>query len=334
MADNVIRNGLSIADNREKILHAHGGFIVKHDKEYYWFGENRLGDIRVSCYKSEDLINWEYRNDVLTLKSSVGDHYIRSDKRMIQEIADSEGILKTVGCNIERPKVLYNKKTQKYVMWMHYENGIHYGKACCAVAICDTIDGDYTYLGAFNPVGNMSRDCTVFVEEDGAAYFLSAARENQDLILYRLTQDYLAIEEQVKIYWPGQCREAPALFKKDGYYYLLTSACTGWAPNQGKYAVTSSLLDGFGTMKTFGNGTTYDSQPAFVLPIQGYEGTEYLYVGDRWNGTQYHESTYVFLPLTFDEQGNMTMNYYDNISIDLKKGRITVNDVTEKCNNI
>lgn len=321
-----MKNGEKVLDTSGNILHAHGGWMLKKGGYYYWFGENRTGDIRVSCYRSKDFLTWEHRNDVLTLNSKVGDHYIRRETELRRNLTPKDSDTpELIGCNIERPKVLYNEATKKYVMWMHYENGLHYGDARCAVAVCETIDGDYTYLGSFNPIGNMSRDCTVYVDDDQMAYFISAARENADLIVYRLTRDYLAIEEQVKVLWPGQCREAPALFKRNGIYYMLTSACTGWAPNQGKYATCESLTGRWSELKNFGDETTYASQPAFVLSFQGEE-EQFLYVGDRWNGKHYAESTYVLLPLQFDDEGNLFMTYQEETLVDIESGRIMMNE--------
>lgn len=308
-----MKNGVILYDDKGEVLHAHGGHMYKEKGYYYWFGENRTGEIRVSCYRSKDLEHWEFRNHVLTCDSKTQGYYARSDIRLRKEVILKDGSKQLASCNIERPKVLYNSKTKKYVMWMHYENGVHYGDARCAVAVCDTIDGDYVYYGSFNPVGNMSRDCTVFTEEDGTAYFISAARENADLILYRLTEDYLAIDEQLKILWPGQAREAPVLFQRNGLYYMLSSACTGWAPNQGKYAVSESLTGRWSALKSFGNETTYDSQPAFVLPMTDGNGTKWIYVGDRWNGETYSESTYVFFPLLFNASGELKLEYCDEI---------------------
>ena len=102
-------------------------------------------------------------------------------------------------------------------MWMHWERPNDYREARCAVAVCDTIDGDYTYLGSFNPLGYMSRDCTLFKDDDGTAYFISAANNNADIHIYRLTDDYLAIDSLVQILWPGQWREAPVVFKKTAF---------------------------------------------------------------------------------------------------------------------
>lgn len=308
-----MKNGVVLYDEKGNILHAHGGCMLKENGYYYWFGENRTGEIRVSCYRSKDFRHWEFRNHVLTCDSKVKSHYIRSDLRLRKEVILEDGTKKERSCNIERPKVLYHPKTKQYVMWMHYENGLNYKDARCAVAVSNKIDGDYTYCGSFNPIGNMSRDCTVFIEEDGTAYFISAARENADLIMYRLTEDYLAIDEQVRILWPGQAREAPVLFKRNGRYYLLSSACTGWSPNQGMYAVSESLTGRWSMLKPLGDSTTYHSQPAFVLPLEGKDGVSWIYVGDRWNGKNYPASTYVFFPLHFDEAGGLTLEYCEEI---------------------
>lgn len=309
-----MKNGVTLHDTNGNVLHAHGGHMLQKDGYFYWFGENRTGDIRVSCYRSKNLERWEFRNHVLTYDSKTDLHYVWGDIMLRKEMEQENGNKELVGCNIERPKVLYNKLTNKYVMWMHYENGLNYVDARCAVAVCDTIDGDYTYLGSFRPVGNMSRDCTVFIDDDGTAYFVSAARDNADLILYRLSEDYLAIDEQIKILWPGQYREAPALFKRNNRYYMLTSGCSSWDPNQGKYAVADSLTGRWSMLKLMGDETTYRSQPAFVLPLQKDGETKWIYVGDRWNGQKYDESTYIFYPLEFDVDGNLELKYCEEIT--------------------
>ena len=139
-------------DNHGEILHAHGGQILVENGIYYWIGENRTQRNKVSCYKSKDFLNWEFCNHILTLDSQVEDRFLGRDLRLdIPEQKASIGI----GCNIERPKVIYNEKTQQYVMWAHWEMPADYKLARCAVAVCDTIDGDYTYLGSFNPMGYM-----------------------------------------------------------------------------------------------------------------------------------------------------------------------------------
>lgn len=305
-------NGVQWADVEGKPIQAHGGGILKVGEDYYWFGENRNSDstfYAVSAYRSRDLIRWEHAHDVLSMNSDPG--------------------LKPA--NVERPKVVYNATTHKYVMWMHWENGKDYGEARAAVASSDTVDGDYTYHGSFRPLrdsgvtdhdkpGYMSRDCTLFVDDDGTAYFLSAANENYDLRLYRLTDDYLQVESHAALLFEGGHREAPALFKRGDTYFLITSGATGWDPNQAKYATSKSLTSGWSSLQNVGDGTTFYSQSTFVLPVTGAGETQYLYLGDRWAGAwdgKVNDSTYVWLPLTFPSNTSLSMDWANNLSFDV-----------------
>ena len=292
-------NGKAYPDIHGNEIHAHGGYIIRHGDWWYWYGEDRRADRYVSCYRSADLKNWEFRRAVLTVDSPA-DPYLVGRKYDIGG-RNPDGTLRKV--NIERPKVLYNEKIGRFVMWAHYENGKDYREACACVAVCDTPDGDFTWLGSFNPCGCMSRDCTMFRDDDGAVYFISAANENRDLHVYRLTDDYFDIAEQVNTLYVGQLREAPAVFKKDGTYYMITSYCTGWAPNQGKWSQAERMEGEWSALADFGDETTYRSQSAFVLPVEAEEGvTRYYYVGDRWcgGGEAYFRSTYVVLEIQFD----------------------------------
>jgi Beta-xylosidase len=295
-----IVNGGNYTDTSGKIINAHGGGFLKVGKYYYWIGENRHGNVLVSCYRSTDLINWEFRSDLITRQSN-------------PELAEA---------NIERPKVIYNEKTKKFVMWMHYEKYTDYSLARAAVAVSDDIEKPFTYQKSFRPFGNMSRDCTLFKDTDGSAYFLSAARENYDMMVYKLTDDYLDAKEHLLTLWPGGHREAPALVKRGEYYFLITSGCTGWAPNQAKYAYSKSIRGPWSDLTDIGNATTFDSQSTYILPVEGNETTSYLYVGDRWDGRQYFNSKYIYLPLTFKGATTMELNWKDSVAPDLKSGRI------------
>ncbi|MEU0999758.1 RICIN domain-containing protein [Streptomyces tibetensis] len=307
-APQTITNGTQFTDTSGGPVHAHGGGVLKVGSYYYWFGEHRNADNTfryVDAYRSTDLKNWEFRNHVLTEASA-------------PELATA---------NIERPKVMYNASTGKFVMWMHKENGTDYSEARAAVAVSDTVDGNYTWKGSFRPLGqHMSRDITVFVDTDGAGYMISAARENYDLQIYRLTADYTGVASLVANPWPGGHREAPALFKRNGVYFMLTSGATGWNPNQQQYATATSIAGPWSTMKNIGDSTAYGSQTAFVLPVQGTAGTSYLYLGDRWGnsfGGTVNDSRYVWLPLTFSNSTTMAMSWSPEVTIDTAAGTVT-----------
>lgn len=135
-----IKPGQIWPDNEGKHVNAHGGAIILYNETYYWFGEYRLPRMEkdqsrygVSCYSSKDLINW--KNEGLAL----------------QVISDSASLLNP-GCVIERPKVAYNKKTNKFVMWFHHElKGQGYKAALTGVAVSDNIAGPYKYIRSLRP---------------------------------------------------------------------------------------------------------------------------------------------------------------------------------------
>ena len=125
-------------------------------------------------------------------------------------------------------------------MWLHWD-GNSYADAEAGVFTSATVDGNYTLRSHFRPNSNMSRDDTLFKDDDGKAYFVSAANENADLMLYELTRRLP--DDQA----PGHARcrpakrEAPAMFKQGGRYYIITSAATGWDPNQAQYFSATSI---------------------------------------------------------------------------------------------
>ena len=311
-----LKNGQIWYDTDGNVLHAHGGhMLAAEDGYFYWYGEDRTEGNYVSVYRSKDLKTWEFRRHCLTVASPAEPTRVRARMELYFEISDEEyEAAKTRGgvnvtyiyngkkirkINVERPKVLYCKKTGKYVMWAHYENGNNYLDAAALVATCDTPDGDFVYHGAFNPYGEMSRDCTLFLDDDGAAYFISASRDNADLHIYRLQEDFLNVSRMVNNIYSGEYREAPAVYKKDGRYYMLSSYCTGWAPNQGKWSVADRIDGDWSMLEDFGDETTYRSQPAFVLQKDGRD----IYVGDRWegDGKKYFTSTYIILNIKYNE---------------------------------
>lgn len=281
-------------------INAHGGGVMYHNGTYYWYGEYkgdstyRLEQITnwecwradaggVSCYSSEDLINWKFES--LALPST------REDKQ--SDLHPSQVI--------ERPKVIYNEKTKKFVMWMHIERP-DYQKGCAGVAVSDSPAGPFTYLGSFKPNGGDSRDQTIFKDDDGRAYQIYSSEWNATLCIGLLNDEYT---QHTGIYtrnFINLYREAPAVFKHNNKYYLVTSGCTGWDPNVAGCAVADSML---GTWENIGNpcmgkdaDSTYFAQSTFVLPVEGKKDL-YIAMFDRWNKTNLIDSRYVWLPLTF-----------------------------------
>ncbi|MCM3750280.1 RICIN domain-containing protein [Paenibacillus pasadenensis] len=319
-----VSNGVQFTDLDNNLVQAHAGAVLKEGNYYYWFGENRTetsdNQYYVSVYRSTDLKNWEFRNHVLTRNSA-------------PELALAY---------IERPKVIYNSTTNKYVMWMHKENGINYSEGRVAVAYSDTIDGDYTYTGSFQPTVNGvaydSRDMTLFQDDNGDAYLFSSSSSptkpdswNSTMNIFKLTDDYMNVDSKVNTIFEGLYREAPAIFKRNGVYFMLSSTTSGWNANQQRYATTTDFAGEWSTNTDVGNSNNYDSQTGFVLPVRDSSNNvvSYLYMGDRWGpswGGGVPQSKYVWAPIVFTSNTSFTYSYYDNLTIDTAAGTVTGSD--------
>lgn len=152
--------------------------------------------------------------------------------------------------------------------------------------------------------GQMARDMTLFLDDDGTAYHVFASEENETLHIAELDETFTRHTGRFARVFPGGHREAPALFKRGGRYHLITSGCTGWAPNAAEHAVADSI---WGPWSVTGNpcdgegtATTFQSQSTFVLPVPGREDA-YVFLADRWNPKDLADSRYVWLPLRFDD---------------------------------
>jgi hypothetical protein len=283
-------------DTEGNVINAHGGGVLLVGKTYYWYGEKRAQheEEGVNVYSSKDLYNWKYEGVALT-PSADPQHDIAA------------------GCLMERPKVIYNKKTGKYVMWFHLElKGKGYSAARAGVAVADKPTGPFKYVSSFRPNGHMSRDMGLYVDDDGAAYHIYSARENYDLRLARLSPDYLTATTQDTLLFANH-REAPALFKTGGKYYLITSGCTGWAPNQATLHVADKP---FGPWTLVGDPMTgpnakltYGGQSTYVLPVPGKKDA-FIFMADKWNPKDLKDSRYLWLPVQF-KAGQPTIDWLD-----------------------
>ena len=301
------RNGEPWLDTDGNVIHAHGGHMLHHDGWWYWYGENRTENNFVSCYRTKDFKSFEFRGNIITTETPTEGYRVQTDLSLAGKNAD--GTIHKV--NLERPKVLWCERTKKFVLWCHYENGVDYHDARCAVASSDYPDHGFVYHGSFNPFGDMARDCTLFMDGEDA-YFAAASRDNRDLHVWKLTKDFMSVSKLVNNLFQNESREAPAFFKKDGRYYLLTSYCTGWAPNQGKWSSSDSIDGEWEINEKFGDETTFRSQPAFVLEKDG----KFIYFADRWGGNgHYNDSTYVVLEIKFREDGSPYIEYSDEAAL-------------------
>lgn len=354
--DSKIISGAIWKDNNGMPINAHGGGMLYHNGIYYWYGEHKVegligntAQVGFHCYSSPDLYHWKDEGIVLKVVEDNPDHDI------------AKGVI------IERPKVIYNKKTKKFVMWFHLEpKGVMYDGAKTAIAVSDSPTGKFQYVRSMRPNagflpinagnlmekpvhplallykfsgasipfstdslnivkrdkegGQMSRDQTLFVDDDGIAYHIHASEENATLHISKLRDDYLDTTGEYVRVFSDRFMEAPAIFKKDAKYYLIASGCTGWAPNGSRSAVAENM---FGPWKELDNPfsgelayISYDSQSNYVLPVAGKKNA-FIYMGDRWNPTNPIDGRYVWLPIKFNKDEHPYINYLPEWHLDI-----------------
>ena len=295
----MFENGKMWADDVGKPIQAHGGCIIQHDGMWYWYGEHkgakncpgttRVDVIGISCYSSKDMNSWRYEGLALDVKDSPKGSLIQPENVC------------------ERPKVLYNKKTGKFVMWMHLDTP-NYTYAGVAVAVADRPIGPFTVIREMQPNRTDSRDMTLFKDVDGTAWLVHSSDWNKTLRLSRLTEDFTDVDGFYASALTDQTREAPALMYRDGKYYMITSGCTGWQPNSALYAECDHLC---GQWKLIDNPCegdnyrrTFEGQSTDIFEK---DGKTYLML-DHWKPKNLKNSGYSILPVTV-ENGILTVKW-------------------------
>ena len=352
--------GVMMQDINGVNIQAHGGQIQKLGSKFYWIGEDKTNDYKpcpgIHMYSSTDLYNWSDEGLVLkTMQSEsdlseeyfynlYGDLPAETQYAIYEDLWQGDG---NDGCVIERPKMLYNSRTKKYVIWFHADGTTpstkgqsNYGKAKAGIATSDSPTGPFKLLGTYllvvddnyshswDNVGGHVRDMNLFQDDDGTAYVIYSSDGNTNTYIVKLDSEYTGISKSngdtpvegvdYIVTFVGNSREAPAMFKANNQYYMITSGCTGWSPNPAQYAISNSVL---GEWKTIGNpctddgaSTTYNTQSTCVYKV---DDGEYIYMGDRWYSSTLRDSRYVWLPIEFDMEGNIYIRKYSNWNLDI-----------------
>ena len=347
-----ITPGQEWPDRKGEHINAHGGGLLFHEGKYYWYGENRPArgfttEVGVEVYSSSDLVNWEDEGVALAVSEESGHDIER-------------------GCIMERPKVVRNPKTGKFVMLFHLElKGKGYAAARVGFAESDSPVGPFRFIRSLRPNagkwptdfsrrdirkakklkeadykewwtpewreaireglllardvpgGQMSRDMTVYVDDDGKAYHIYSAEENLTLNLAELTDDYLDYTGRYVRIAPGGQNEAPTIFKRDGVYWMITSGCTGWAPNEARMFKAASLWGPWEQLPSPFVGKdakkSFHTQGTYIFKVEGTEDG-FVFMADRWNPQSLKNSRHIWLPIDFEADGTPVIRWVDSWS--------------------
>ncbi len=300
-----IRPGAVWPDDRGRHVQAHGGGIIKGGDTYYWFGEDRSRDNDphqryVACYSSKDLAHWKFRNQVIQLADP--EHFGR-------------------GWVLERPKVYYNAATKKFVMYMHIDSG--YKLARVGVATCDTVDGNYSYLRSFRPLGKESRDIGQFIDDDGSAYLIFECRPAKGFYIAKLSRDYLDVEQEVAFIRAPL--EGGAVVHYQGLYYAIGSALTGWQANPNQYATAKSLAGPWSGFSDIAppEANTYGGQSTMMVKVVGSQSTTVVFMADLWQPKAQWDSRYLWMPLAIGD-GHLSLPAPKPWTLDVSSGAAVV----------
>ena len=149
--------------------------------------------------------------------------------------------------------------------------------------------------------GQMSRDMTLYVDDDGKAYHIFSSEDNLTMHIAELTNDYLHHTGRYTRMAPGGQNEAPAIFKKDGTYWMITSGCTGWDPNEARMFSAPSIWGPWTQHPNPCRGPkqelTFGGQSTFILPF----ADRFIFMADIWRPRHPSDARYIWLPIEFEE---------------------------------
>lgn len=327
-------------DTSGNIINAHGGGILEHEGTYYWYGEHK-GEhsnsalVGVTCYSSTDLMNWknegiafhvsddpdspvtrgcilERPKVIRCAKTGKYVMYFHLELKGKGYAAANVGI--AVADNPKGPFTFVRNGRVNAGIWAENmtdeqrtsRKGIKGLESWSKEWVEVIADGFYNRYD--HDKGQMARDMTLYVDDDGKAYHIFASEENMTLQIAELTDDYLSYTGRyVRVDAAGQ-NEAPTIFKKDGRYYMITSGCTGWSPNAARLLTADSI---FGQWTRHDNpcrgkdaDLTFHSQGTFILPV----GNSLIFMADRWNPDNPIDGRYVWLPIEWE--GDMPVLHF------------------------
>lgn len=300
-----IESGKLWYDSKGDRINAHGGCVIFYNGIYYWYGEHKVeglsekrhADGGVHCYASDNLIEWHDQGMVLNLT--------REDT-----LSDL-----SFDCNQDRPKVVYNDITKKFVLFFKlYIRKQGTKVAFVGVAVSSSPSGPFIYthkfLGGNSPNG--TGDFAMFKDDNGDLYHLTVRKPDKRFVIGKMRDDYLLPEGEYKL-----CRgitkgtEAPALFKSGGVYHMLASGSSGWAPNAARYFTSSSLYgpwenrgnpcSGQNPNNNLGPNKTFGGQSTYIIPYRGKEDS-FIALFDINRPKHPYDNLYLWLPIKFQKE--------------------------------
>ena len=95
---------------------------------------------------------------------------------------------------------------------------------------------------------------------------------------------------------------------------MITSGCTGWAPNEARMFRAESLWGPWEQLPSPFEGKdaekSFHTQGTYIFKINGTEDG-FVFMADRWNPASLKNSRHVWLPILFREDGTPVIRWVD-----------------------
>lgn len=221
-------------DTDGSLIQAHGGSVFYGDGKYYWYGENKEKTLPgsgiwhwgVRLYSSDDLYNWKSEGIILP-PSEDYDSPLHPTQYM------------------DRPHIIFNEKTQKFVMWVKIMSRENMGNQYMIVAAADKITDEFKLIARRDLLGYSSGDFDLAVDEKTKKAYIYFNKvhdyvhhdgpTHKDIVCAELTDDYTDVTGNYANYHDNSGYrigiEAPAFCKRNGKMYMFLSRTTGYVPN-------------------------------------------------------------------------------------------------------
>lgn len=292
-------------DTNGNLINAHAGSILYENGYYYWYGEDSKGWSYkgIHCYRSKDLVNWTDMGLVMTANGS-GD--------------EVQGI-------IQRPHVVYNSATKKYVcVFKSYPDGTY--KTCyVAIALADSPTGPFKYNNSFLGASDTGSGDLDLYQNGADLYHICVARglTGRPPRYAKFNASWTAPNSAGYKPMNGvqNNTEGFAVFKRGNTFYLLGSGSSGWDPNPARLFTSQSLdgpwtslgnpCAGYNNVSGVGANLTFGGQSTFIIPIRGVDN-QYIAMFDVWKPGDLGNSRYIWLPFRVnDSTKKYTINWID-----------------------
>lgn len=303
-------------------------------EKYFWYGvhykeaelyrENPVKEfdkctfVSVTCYSSDDLVNWTFEKNVLT-----------------NDEAEKFGKANWLG----RMGVSYIQEVDKYALFIQHNANI-------LVALSDSPIGDFEshqMLDLTDFIGYTgSGDQTVFVDEvSGKSYLVYSKPQGRNKVYI---SEIGVVDGQVGLVdcthiFTGEGREGNCMFRRNDKFYMFASNLYGWDSSFAYYLVADDIRGPYlphnDMLVTPGSEMDYAhiSQTGFFISVKGVEQETIIFCGDRWanfagNGLGYNQ----WCPLSFDGE----VPYFNSLNswlVDAKSGKWAVADDNDYVKN-